>query len=262
MGNYDRTAGKTSPFSIKCHNHKFIECTLCKKLYDENTGQIKNCEYCGHKHCVGCIRKFGDKLAPKCQELIIRDEEKQMIDTLNDVLGNQYDFGMYKRKVIGLLTEYSSGVIVQCSNAKGQCQNEINFNFKAEILMNHVQNTKNPNDVTIYQYCPKYPTSGTIEICGKNRRIFCKDCTQNELVECRCCDLGKEPKPKNYDPFATGYSITASKCNNHKFVSCSICNWEYEEGDRVKVEWCAKCGSNHCSKCMKEEKECPFKDNN
>ena len=34
-----------------------------------------------------------------------------------------------------------------------------------------------------------------------------------------------QAKPKNYDPFATGYSIKAAKCNNHKFVECSICEW-------------------------------------
>merc|ERR1712113_1090653 len=120
---------------------------------------------------------------------------------------------------------------------------------------------------------PKYPTDGTTQILGQMRRIFCADCTKNELVDCRCCDFGKEPKPKNYDPFATGYSIKAAKCNNHKFVACSICEWEYEEDDRVKVgkiresmlklmrhakclhlesgrlkvEKCAKCRLMHCS---------------
>jgi len=226
---------------------------LCGKQYDL-TVEISSCQYCEKMHCNSCKMDLRTAEVPKCVEYAKDQEIGQIFYALSAVLCFQYDFSESDEQIITLLAEYSSGAVVICSNAQRQCQNEINFDYRGQVMQNLKNSINNPSGVAIYQYCPKHITDGTSKVYGTNRRIFCEYCTRNELVDCSCCKLGKEPKAIDYDPNAPVHSTRASKCNNHQFFQCSICNLEYKEDDDIKIESCERCKLMHCTKCQQSNK--------
>merc|ERR1712233_19685 len=137
--------------------------------------------------------------------------------------------------------EYSMGIIVQCSNTMKQCMNEIHFELQYEMEVNLKQcGLLNPHIDSVYikfpyQYIPKYLNNGSNIIYGKNRRIFCMECTRNGLRRCYICNDGREPMIKN--------SNKRSICHNHRVIKCTICNYECDESS---IEKCIYCNNKHC----------------
>merc|ERR1719384_710819 len=101
-------------------------------------------------HCNSCLAELKTSLVPKCENYAKKREIDDIFGALTTVLYDDYNFGKNDEKIINLLAEYSLGAIVTCSNAKGQCQNEINFDYKGHIFLNLRESIRNPNDVNIY----------------------------------------------------------------------------------------------------------------
>merc|ERR1712228_388283 len=126
--------------------------------------------------------------------------------------------------IVHILADYSLGVAVGCSNK--QCKSEIFYDLHYQVeldLRKSVENVKfNPvwrfecgsqaeQSVTKYQYVPKYVLDeGTHKIYGKNRRIFCEECTHNELSRCDHCLRIREVQP------VTTKKWKKYRCHNHR----------------------------------------------
>merc|ERR1719242_267410 len=115
-------------------------------------------------------------------------------------------------------------IATSCSNTTKQCQNEIIYDLQYQIELGLTKSIKNAKSLKMYQYLPKYVLDeGTHKIYKKNRRIFCEDCTTNELARCVCCPHGKEAKPLCWVSGASRRSPSAAKCHNHNHVKCTSC---------------------------------------
>merc|ERR1712176_1541260 len=117
-------------------------------------------------------------------------EANQMFDILYPVLCDHYNFGECNMDIVRILADYSLGIAVQCSNTTKKCKNEIFYDSQFRLELDLRKITEDVTPVSMYQYVPKYIfDEGTHKIYGKNRRIFCEDCTKNEVKDCvSCCD--------------------------------------------------------------------------
>jgi len=114
-----------------------------------------------------------------------REEEKALFDAIDSSL-----IGM-RSNVIQIIFEYSLGIVVRCCN-EWNCVEEIHFASRFLMEVNAQQNKKRENKLEIYQYfihCKQITNiHPNVLLFGKKRRIFCKDCTENELETCILCD--------------------------------------------------------------------------
>jgi len=199
-------------YPVVCHNHYSVPCSLCNELYDEYGPYIKQCKYCDRMHCNACASDF-----IHCDEFIEFQQTKEadeMFDILYPILFEHYNFGhdcAGDAVVISILVGYSLGVTVQCSNTIKQCQNEIIYDSQYQVEVGLRTSTEDPYSVIMYQYVPKYVLDeGTHKIYGKNRRIFCDECTQNELTRCDDCLRIREVQP------VTTKKWKKYRCHNHR----------------------------------------------
>ncbi len=175
--------------------------SVCAEIKEYTT-----CVYCKRKCCLKCLKTgiIIDGIEYKCNECGIKNEKKELLNAIKQSLyGKYYTCGpMIQMNVIYIIYEYSLGITVNCCNQIKNCVNEINFNTLYEMESNAQQNTSNDlNTPEIYQYyLYKNQTSNVypnVTICNKKRRIFCSDCTQNELIKCVICNKSKEVQSVN-----------------------------------------------------------------
>merc|ERR1712130_396803 len=83
----------------------------------------------------------------------------------------------------------------------------------------------------IYQYSPKYRLAGSHYINGKNRRIFCEECTENELKSCKGCQreyhCGGDRVHIKHLEIKPEYRYLANICHNKQYSECELCYYKY-----------------------------------
>merc|ERR1712154_569442 len=153
----------------------------CVALIDE----ARKCIHCHQKMCTKCALPGIelDGVEYECNECGQREEEKALFGAIESSL-----VGM-RSNVIQIIFEYSMGVAVRCCN-EWNCVEEIHFASRFLMEVNAQQNIiKNNEDIFQYFIHRKQTTNihPSVELFGKKRRIFCKDCTENELETCILC---------------------------------------------------------------------------
>jgi len=190
-------------------------------------------------------------------------EQINYINLYNSIYSALYCKFPIEIHLIQLIADYSLGIIIQCSNTTKPCSEEIYFDSQFEMERNlkssikylssyerHERDSDRDRDwdesakPKIYQYCAQYIHQGTNRIYGKNRRIFCEQCTNEELEECTWC---YQFEAKRYD--ADQNEMVEIICHNHNYIECNICKQEFDEGIYGEIIDCKVCGNKHCKKC-------------
>eukprot|EP01083_Nonionella_stella_P113917 336301_1 len=194
--------------------------TPCK--WNTRSSQWKRCVTCCRKCCEECL--LGTK---QCGDCMNRLEVDNIFNAMYSCIYNEYNIDV---NIVYLITAYSLGIVIQCSNANKPCFNEMHFDSAFEL-------TK-LNSNHFYFYTPKYCRPGTQKIYGKNKRMFCTECSKNELRSCameNCMnnECGKE----------------RTLCHNHHFIRCTVCARNKDAGKEDEISDCKCCGKKHCTDC-------------
>ena len=99
------------------------------------SSMYKKCDICTRKCCTTCLI-LGDDDSGNYQCKVCMDtiEYRQLFDAIYKSLYNQYDIDI---NIIHLISDYSKGILVLCSNKTDICYNDIcygsKFNFEMDV---------------------------------------------------------------------------------------------------------------------------------
>ena len=172
-------------------------------------------------------------------------EYRQLFDPIYASLYNQYDIDI---NIIHLISDYSKGIIISCSNEVDPCRTEICYDSKFDLDIDlHKSALANPRFKAYkqYQYAPKYAfDAGTLTINGQYRRVFCDSCYQTRLRSCEICEFGEVQNE--------ALKVKTHLCHHHNYTVCGYCRTAFDAD--FPHEWiilnCDKCGKDHCYRCL------------
>eukprot|EP01084_Bolivina_argentea_P133040 234770_1 len=214
-----------------CMKHPF--CGICNRYYnvdanDENV-KIMKCINCGNGFCSEIC---GVKCDSLCKICALSMEYNGIYNAVFSVLDC---FTNIQANIVRLITDYSIGIVVNCMvehcNKEISCKNRFEFDG---IKINTEGNK-------IINYMPS-PKTGfqTVNIFGKQRRIFCHKC-----FDCGSITICNELNCNNYED--DKYAVT---CGIHP--QCYLCH-QLLDTDCVKN--CTLCNYFICTNCSVSEKK-------
>ena len=91
----------------------------------------KKCDICSRKCCTTCfILKDHDSGGYQCKSCMDTIDYRQLFDAIYVSLYNQYDIDI---NIIYLISNYSKGIIISCSNRIDPCHNKICYDSKFDV---------------------------------------------------------------------------------------------------------------------------------
>eukprot|EP01084_Bolivina_argentea_P255728 430257_1 len=172
---------------IQCKN-KEIEDVSLDYIFCQNCKNIKVCHHCGGTSryslysCSKCNKVFHHDCEQicegQCKDCNISTEIEQMRHILELYISHLID----EKLIIKIISIYAIGIAVNCCNKTKKCKNEIVMDSKYDLNSTNRECYK----YEIRKYKDKQLKDAVI-IFGKQMRIFCSECTKNELKKCKGC---------------------------------------------------------------------------
>ena len=206
--------------------------------------RCQKCSICSRNCCKTCFiseqpKGSGNFQCKLCMDTI---EYQHLFDPIYAALYNQYDIDI---NIIYLITDYSKGIIVSCSNIVDHCHNEIYFESNFDIDAD-LRNNEAGRQYKEYQYVPNYiHDAGTLMVNGKYRRIFCSTCYETRLTRCALC----------YQPEIRDKTLDRNRtiCHKHDYKKCGCCDRSFDACAMYWARGIVDCGEGHkqhCRRCI------------
>eukprot|EP01084_Bolivina_argentea_P000133 248_1 len=239
--------------NIRCSTTKsfiWITATVIDIKFNKSdvpyTAKIHFNEYENHfqDRWISIWRLYQNNHLKKLQPYSSVDEE---CETLRDAISQALKHNQFMDShVINIITEYAMGVIMSCCNTLKACMNKINFDTRLESVLNqYSQHTQ------IYEYTPIGNIANRIMLSNNQTRIFCENCTKNDLIKCSFphmhCGMKELPNQRYHQFMDNDNDCNLTFCYMHK--ECVECRRILTERYTDSLK-CTRCKQYYCTECV------------
>eukprot|EP01084_Bolivina_argentea_P226567 382702_1 len=170
--------------SFKLITNSTISCT-----HDSYYHIMEKCKFCHNEICSSCRIAYKplssssnlDTEQYQCQPCTIAHEREIISGAILTATKSIQDTQYFEINIIEIISSYAIGYVITCCNIKLKCCNEISISNRFALEHPAVIEDSDGNEISdiILDNQNNEFENGQLNIYGRNRKIFCNECTQN-----------------------------------------------------------------------------------